>query len=353
MAPRAIPVSEPVTLLLKDGTQVVTVVDETTKFHYVICDLCGEDISLTSSAHPYRIESHRTACKKKQQAALEKLSAKFTLFTRIFQSSSQIYRDKIPTISSSSSRPTQPLAVSGATQLLPSFNAPTPPGRLAFNRHKQHSHILRKYYSTAPTLHKNLETAPNASQKAQNHICKFSMEAWNHPNSSQKFGQAVVKRQPPWRGWGLEVRKLLFFELSNLANLWAEQLFAVSNGGINFGVANRLITYAKEDFGPFATKQVQTVACLKATDRLLKVPPAKGLEYTADLWLHYGVRQRSDFGDSNVNCGVGIDRPCDVDRTRLIYETVENRLASSWLSKPGEGFYTSRSKTAMAVGGGP
>ncbi|KAF8183574.1 hypothetical protein K438DRAFT_1766861 [Mycena galopus ATCC 62051] len=46
-----------------------------------------------------------------------------------------------------------------------------------------------------------------------------------------------------------------FFELSDLANVSAEQLLSVLNGGMNFGVANRLVTYAKEDFAPFTTKR--------------------------------------------------------------------------------------------------
>jgi hypothetical protein len=44
-----------------------------------------------------------------------------------------------------------------------------------------------------------------------------------------------------------------FFELSDLANVSAEQLVAVMEGRVNFGVVNRLVTYAKEDFAPFAT----------------------------------------------------------------------------------------------------
>jgi tRNA A37 threonylcarbamoyladenosine synthetase subunit TsaC/SUA5/YrdC len=63
MASRAILVSEPVTLFLKDGMQVVTFVDETTKSYHVICDLWGEDLSLVL---PHRLESQRTASKEKQ-----------------------------------------------------------------------------------------------------------------------------------------------------------------------------------------------------------------------------------------------------------------------------------------------
>jgi hypothetical protein len=44
-----------------------------------------------------------------------------------------------------------------------------------------------------------------------------------------------------------------FFELSDLANVSAEQLVAVMESRVNFGVANHLVTYAKEDFAPFAT----------------------------------------------------------------------------------------------------
>lgn len=47
-----------------------------------------------------------------------------------------------------------------------------------------------------------------------------------------------------------------FFELSDLANVSADQLLAVSGGsGMNFGIANRLVTYAKEDFAPLSVKR--------------------------------------------------------------------------------------------------
>ncbi|KAJ6568999.1 hypothetical protein B0H19DRAFT_1065782 [Mycena capillaripes] len=39
-----------------------------------------------------------------------------------------------------------------------------------------------------------------------------------------------------------------FFELSDLANVTADKLLALSAEQMNFGIANRLVTYAKEDF---------------------------------------------------------------------------------------------------------
>jgi hypothetical protein len=45
-----------------------------------------------------------------------------------------------------------------------------------------------------------------------------------------------------------------FFELSDLANVSADQL--LSDRGMNFGIATHLIMYTKEDFSPFATKRV-------------------------------------------------------------------------------------------------
>lgn len=48
-----------------------------------------------------------------------------------------------------------------------------------------------------------------------------------------------------------------FFELRDVAMLSVEQLVAVCNGRMNFGVANCLITYAKEDFALFMTMRPQ------------------------------------------------------------------------------------------------
>ncbi|KAF8185554.1 hypothetical protein K438DRAFT_1973853 [Mycena galopus ATCC 62051] len=48
-----------------------------------------------------------------------------------------------------------------------------------------------------------------------------------------------------------------FFELSDLANVSEEQLVTVMEGRMNFGVANRLVTYAKADFAPFAAKRAR------------------------------------------------------------------------------------------------
>ncbi|KAJ7202719.1 hypothetical protein C8J57DRAFT_1735619 [Mycena rebaudengoi] len=51
-----------------------------------------------------------------------------------------------------------------------------------------------------------------------------------------------------------------FFELSDLANVSAEQLMGFSGPSgerLNFGIANRLVTYAKEDYVPFPTKKLR------------------------------------------------------------------------------------------------
>jgi hypothetical protein len=42
------------------------------------------------------------------------------------------------------------------------------------------------------------------------------------------------------------------YELSDLANLTADKLLALSTDQMTFGVANRLVTYAKDDFEQFS-----------------------------------------------------------------------------------------------------
>jgi hypothetical protein len=43
------------------------------------------------------------------------------------------------------------------------------------------------------------------------------------------------------------------FELSDVANVTAEKLQALAGDQMNFGMANRLVTYAKEDFSQFSS----------------------------------------------------------------------------------------------------
>jgi hypothetical protein len=48
-----------------------------------------------------------------------------------------------------------------------------------------------------------------------------------------------------------------FYELSDIANVLPEQLQKVLGGGMTFGLANRLVTHAKEDFTPVSTKRAR------------------------------------------------------------------------------------------------
>jgi hypothetical protein len=48
-----------------------------------------------------------------------------------------------------------------------------------------------------------------------------------------------------------------FYELSDIANVSPEQLQKVLGGKMTFGLANRLVTHAKEDFTPVSTKRAQ------------------------------------------------------------------------------------------------
>ncbi|KAJ7498376.1 hypothetical protein B0H11DRAFT_1856325 [Mycena galericulata] len=73
MAPRAIPSSQPTTFQLEDGSIFTTSVNSQ-GIHHATCDLCGEDITLSTSGNPYRLQSHRTSCLKKKSARQEKIA---------------------------------------------------------------------------------------------------------------------------------------------------------------------------------------------------------------------------------------------------------------------------------------
>lgn len=59
--PRAplLPVTQPVTIRMKDGVYLTTTVNPDTGIHEVRCDLCGETIILTKTGHPQRAQTHR------------------------------------------------------------------------------------------------------------------------------------------------------------------------------------------------------------------------------------------------------------------------------------------------------
>ncbi|KAJ7273135.1 hypothetical protein C8J57DRAFT_1063442 [Mycena rebaudengoi] len=81
MSKRVTGTSEPQVLQLSDGTKFQTQYNKEKKTHEVSCDLCSEIISVGPAGTTfYRLQSHRTACQKKnakQQEAQVQLSSEF------------------------------------------------------------------------------------------------------------------------------------------------------------------------------------------------------------------------------------------------------------------------------------
>jgi hypothetical protein len=61
--PKGLPTcTEPVSIVVAEGTVLVITIDPLTKRHLVECDICKKGIRLTKSAHPHRILEHWKYC---------------------------------------------------------------------------------------------------------------------------------------------------------------------------------------------------------------------------------------------------------------------------------------------------
>jgi hypothetical protein len=62
------PITNPVMIDLKDEQAaqrfVATTIDPSTKYHHLMCDICGSDIKLTTRGDPPNMYRHRDACKR-------------------------------------------------------------------------------------------------------------------------------------------------------------------------------------------------------------------------------------------------------------------------------------------------
>ncbi|KAJ7362430.1 hypothetical protein DFH08DRAFT_799463 [Mycena albidolilacea] len=122
MAPRALPETKPVTLQLVGNVKFLTSIDAG-GVHHATCDICGSDIKLTTTANPYRLQSHRTAClklaEKKQLKTLHPLN---TLEVPISSSSQPRLGLDIPDNEAGETTPTR-----SSTPILPEPSTPTNP----------------------------------------------------------------------------------------------------------------------------------------------------------------------------------------------------------------------------------